>query len=241
MNITIVRTTDMLERIVRYFLERAITSPTARFTAAHAIVVATITALRGAAQNQSAGLSDITGGVDACGSLRKELRNYLRDINRTGRVLDKDHPGIGGTFRLPRSMTAMQLLASAEIIEAAATELETEFVAAGLPASFLTELANLIDGYRDAIAQKHDGRIQRSGGTAELKAQAARGIEAARELDMFVRNHFRGDADAIGAWATARRIERAARKTETTTTPPVTPPSGGEGDGSGTTSTVTAG
>ena len=225
----------MLERVQRYLVERAITPAIARITAAQALIVTILTALRSAAEKQTTGLGQFSGGVDTRASLRADLRGFLRNVNRTGRLLDEQHPGIAGIFRLPRGASAAQFLAAAEAIEAQATDLEPEFVACGLPASFLTELAGLIDAYRDATELKHDGRILQSGSTADLKAKAAAGIHAAKELDVCIRNHFRGDAEAIGAWAVARRIERGARKTETT--PPSTPPSGGGESGSGSSST----
>jgi hypothetical protein len=134
------------------------------------------------------------------------------------------------------------LLASAAAIELKATELEAEFIACGMPASFLTELADLIDAFRDATERKHAGTILRGGSTAELKAKASAGIAVARELDTCVRNHFRGNEEALGAWTIARHIEGTSRRDAT---PPImTPPPSGETDGSGsgsTTSTAIAG
>jgi hypothetical protein len=239
MNIYITRVADMIERVNRYIVERAITPAIARITAAHTLLVTILTALRTAGQNQSSGLGQFTGAVDTRESLRADLREFLRDVNRTGRMLNKQHLGITGIFRLPQGASAAQLLAAAEAIEAKATELETEFVACGLPASFLTEMADLIDAFRDATELKHDGRILQGGSTADLKAKASAGIAAAKDLDTCVRNHFRGNAEALGAWAIARRIERTPRRTPETTPPPATPPPSG-GGGSGST-TVTAG
>ena len=222
----------MFERLDRYLVERAIIPAIAKITAARALLLTILTALRAAGQNQTSGLGEFTGGVDTRESLRTDLRDFLRFVNRTGRMLDQQHPGIAGIFRLPRSGSAAQLLASAEAIEAKATELEPDFVACGLPASFLTELADLIDAYRDATSLKHDGRILRGGSTAALKAKASAGIVVARELDTCVRNHFRNDPEALGAWAIARRIQSGPRRPEETPPPPM---------GSGTTTTATIG
>ena len=235
MNLYITRVTDMVERVDRYLVERAIIPAIARITAAHALLITILTALRAASLNQSSGLGEFTGGVDTRESPRANLRDFLRYVNRTGRMLDKQHPGIAGIFRLPRGASNAQLLAAAAAIEAKATELEPDFVACGLPASFLTEMADLIDAFRDATTLKHDGRILRGGSTADLKAKASAGIAVARELDTCVRNHFRGDAEALGAWAIARHIQRGPRRPEETT-PPATPPSG-----SGSTNTATIG
>src|SRR6187397_2716901 len=129
MNIYITQVIDMMERVDRYIVARAILPAIARIVAAHALLVATLTALRSAGQNQTSGLGQFTGGVDTRESLQKDLKDCLRYVNRTGRMLDAQHPGVAGVFRLPQSESSAQLLASAEAIEAAATELETEFVA----------------------------------------------------------------------------------------------------------------
>lgn len=223
----------MLERIVRFLAEHTITPAIARVTAAQAEVVTIIAALREAGQKQTTGLGDLSGGVDLREESMRNLRTFLRYVNRTGRMLDAEHPGIATTFRLPRGASAAQILAAATAIELAATEFETEFVAAGLPASFLTELAGLIDAHQDATALKHDGLILRGGSTANLKAKSSAGIVAAQKLDTCVRNHFRENPEALGAWAIARHVERAPRNTTA-----ATPPSSGEGSG---TSTATIG
>jgi hypothetical protein len=226
MNIQTTRIVDMLERVYRYLVERAITPALPKITAAHALLLTILTALRAAAQNQSSGLGQFTGGVQTRESLRADLLDLLRYVNRTGRLLDQQHPGIAGIFRLPRSGSNTQLLAAATAIEAKATELEADFVACGLPASFLTELADAIDAFRDATALKHDGLILRGGSTADLKAKASEGVAVARALDTCVRNHFRNDPEALGAWAVARRIERPLRNPAAPTPPPASEGSG---------------
>jgi hypothetical protein len=234
MNAYTIRIVDMLERIVRFFVDHTITPAIARVTTASAEVATIIADLRAAGQKQTTGLGGFSGGVDVREETMRGLRAFLRYVNRTGRMLDTEHPGIRATFRLPRGASNEQMLAAARAIELAATELETEFVAAGLPASFLTELAGLIDAFIAATQQKHDGRILRGGSTAELKAKAARGIELAQQLDTCTRNHFRGNAEALGAWTIARHIELAPRRTAESTPASPTPPSGGEGSGSNT-------
>lgn len=234
MNAYTIRIVDMLERIVRFFIDHTITPAIARVTTASAEVVTIIADLRAAGQKQTSGQGEFSGGVDVREATMRELRAFLRYVNRTGRMLDAEHPGIRATFRLPRGASAEQFLAAARAIELAATELETEFVAAGLPASFLTELAGFIDAFIAATEQKHDGQIARGGSTAELKAKVARGIALAQELDTCTRNHFRGNAEALGAWTIARHIERAPRRSAASTPPPPPPPSGGEGSGSNT-------
>jgi hypothetical protein len=150
MNAYITRILDMLERIARFILDRPITPAIPRVTAAHAEVNTIITALQAAAQKQTTGKGDASGAVDVREETARELRKKLRNENRTGRVLDREHPGIAATFKLPKGGSYPVLLAAAEAIHLKATELEDDFVASGLPATFLTELTASITAFRAA-------------------------------------------------------------------------------------------
>ncbi len=226
---------DMLKGVSRFCLDHPITPALPRATAAIAEVNTTITALEAAAQLQIGGLGERASGVGLRESTSRDLRAYLSDVNRTARTLE-DHPGIAPTFRLPRSGGYAALVASAQNIIATATPLSEEFVAAGLPATFLTELGALLTAFQTATSQKNGGKISSALGTATLKAKARLGILAAQKLDACVRNHFRGQPEIIAAWKVARKIARGSRGS---TTEP-TPPPGGDGSGSGSGGTLVA-
>jgi hypothetical protein len=227
---------DMLKGVSRFCLDHPITPALPRATAAIAVVNTTITELEAAAQLQIGGLGERASGVGLRESSSRELRAYLSDVNRTARTLE-DHPGIAPTFRLPRSGGYAALVASAQNIIATATPLSEEFVAAGLPATFLTELGALLTAFQDATGRKNGGKISRALGTATLKAKARLGILAAQKLDACVRNHFRGQPEMIAAWKVARKIARAPVRGSSgePTPPPGGTGSGGEGSGSGAT------
>jgi len=227
MNANTNRKLDMLKRVKRFILENPITPAIPRLTAAHTEVVNTITALETAAQNQVTGSGQSEGGVDVRVTKARELREYLKNVGRTARALETDHPGISPTFRLPESGSYPALIAQARAIIAAATPLEADFVDAGLPATFLTELQALLTAFENATNQKHEGGITQVLGTAGLKAKANLGVKAATRLDAFVRNHFRGNPEMLAAWTHARRIEKAPVRSDeqtpaaaTTASPP---------------------
>jgi hypothetical protein len=207
-----IRKLDMLKRVNRFIVEHSTTSTVPRAAAAHAEVVTIITALEAAARDQATGLGESEGGVDLRVTTARELREYLKDVNRTARALETDHPGISPTFRLPKSGSYPALIARARAIIEAATPIQASFVDAGLPPTFLAELQSLLTAFENATSQKHDGRIARVLGTATLKAKANLGVNAATNLDACVRNHFRGNPEMLAAWAHARRIERAPRR-----------------------------
>ncbi len=225
MNAKIIRKLDMLERLHRFILEHPTLLAVPRASTAHAEVLATISALRLAARNQISGRNESAGGVLLRESTWRALRIVLREINRTARILEAEHPGIRPIFRLPRTRSYPALLASARAIIAAATPLETSFIECGFPPNFLAEVTGLLTDFENATAQKHDGSITQVASTADLKAQAARGLIAATRLDAYVRNHFRHSPETLAAWTHARHIQRAPSQTPPTSTPsPATQP-----------------
>ena len=226
----------MLKCISRFIVDNPITPASPRATAASAEVNTTITALEAAAQLQLGGSGEAEGAVDLRKTTSRDLRAYLADVNRTARTLEPEHPGITPTFRLPRSGSYPALVAAAQNIIATATPLSEDFVEAGLPATFLTELGALLTAFQDATGRKNGGKISRALGTATLKAKARLGVLAAKKLDACVRNHFRGQPEMIAAWKVARKIARGSRGS---TTEP-TPPPGGDGSGSGSGGTLVA-
>jgi hypothetical protein len=242
MEATILCTSDMFTRADRFYQEHAITPPLPRATAAHADMVSANNAILAAAQKQTLGGGQSAGGVDLREVYARDLRNFLKEVNRTARTFTTEHPGIAPIFRLPRSGSYPALLATANAVIEAATPIQASFVDAGMPATFLTELAALVTAFTAATGQKAGGGITRTMGTAGLRAQATLGIIAARKLDACVRNHYRGNAEVLAGWAHARRIERAPQRTNSTPTPPPPlPPSDGGGQSSGATFAVTNG
>jgi hypothetical protein len=206
MNAKTTRKLDMMKRVTRFILEHPITPAIPRLTAAATEVTNVITALETAAQNQVAGSGQSEGGVDLRVTTARDLREYLKNVNRTARVLEKEHPGISPTFRLPKSGSYPALIAKTQAIIAAATPLQASFVDAGLPGTFPTELQALLTAFENATNQKHNGGITQMLGTAALEAKANLGVKAATELDACVRNHFRINPEMLAAWSHARRI-----------------------------------
>lgn len=227
---------DMMKNSHGFILENPITPPVPRATAAQASLFASITALEAAAQKQTGGEVEAEGGVDLRALTARALRDYLKGINRTARAVEEDHPGIRPIFRLPRSGSYPALKATADNVVIKATELQTAFVEAGLPATFLTDLGALVTAFEEALETKQGGSRSRVEGTAALKIHARAGLKSATVLDACVRNHFRDQPALIAAWTHARHIERAPRRQSNTQSEP--PP---DGTGSGTGSTTPSG
>ena len=241
MNLKVTRVLDMLMRIIRFVLDHPITPALPRATAAQAEVTTIITALQAAAQNQTGGNNQEAGGVDLREVYSRDLRNFLKEVNRTARTLEPEHPGISPTFRLPASGSYPALIASAHSIIAAATPIQASFHDAGLPATFIADLNGLLTAFETATAQKHTGGTTQVISTAGLKAKASLCIIAADKLGACVRNHYRGNVEMLAGWETARHIERAPIRSTEETPPPPPPPSGEGSSEATTTSTISEG
>ena len=220
MNAKTKRKLNMLKRVERFLTDHVITPAIARATAAQAEVVATITALESAAEQQTGGNGQAGGGVAARRFFARQLRAKLKQVNLTAREMESEVPGISQKFLLPRTGTYVALKAAAQSTITEATPISADFVSFGLPATFLTDLTDLLTAFESATGEKFDGVNKRKVGTASQEVKAALGVAAAKRLNACVRNHFRDQPEIIEAWAAARRIEAAPSSSNTEENPP---------------------
>ena len=122
MNANVIRKQDMLKRVDRFIVDHPITPAIPRLTAAATEVTTVIAALEAAALNQVSGSGQSEGGVDLRVTTARALRESLKNVTRTARVLETDHPGISPTFRLPASGSYPELVAATQAIIAARDE-----------------------------------------------------------------------------------------------------------------------
>lgn len=199
---------NMLKGVLRFVLEHPITPALAVVTSLIAVITATVAAFEAAAEDQTEGSGESAGGVDTKRLKQKQLRNYMKDVARVGRSLDPEiYPGLAATFILPNSNAYAALVASAQAMITAATPHDAEFVARGLPATFLADLAALLTAFNAGSNAKIDGLQTQVGGTSGLKFQAKKGLEAAQKLDAIIRAHFRNDPVTLDIWTHARHVQ----------------------------------
>lgn len=216
MNAKVIRKLDMLKRVIRFLSEILITLP--RAEAARAEIIAIITAIEAAARDQVGGAGETEGGVDLRESIASDLREHLKAVNRTARTLETVNVGMYPTFRLPKSGSYPALVATAQNIIAAAETMEAEFIEAGMPVDFLSDLNGLLNSFKEATRRKISGKLARIKSTAALDLQARLGVIAATKLDAYARNYFRGQPDILAAWSHARHIQRAPVRNPVTST-----------------------
>ena len=143
---------------------------------------------------------------------RKVLWDLIAAIRRTARAIAFDAPGFDRPFRLPRGNGAPRLIVASRALETAASKSAAEFIAHGLPPTFLDDLAGRIDGLERAVRASRESRFARRSAVTGIRASLKAGLRAVQRLDAVVPNVLGTDSAAMAAWRRARRVERPVRR-----------------------------
>jgi hypothetical protein len=195
-------------------------SRAAELIAAHSSV---ITAAEQQAGKQAAANLDWQEATEQKNAAINSLLAEMRVINRVARSIDKQFPGIGDQFRMPRNSDQNVINHARGFIESA-TPIATEFTNRGLPASFLTDLQAAIDAVEAAESHQSIALANKTASTANLDAALKQERDIVRELNAIVRSVFRNDPGTLAAWESASSIESAPKKKKATPPPPPPPP-----------------
>jgi hypothetical protein len=161
---------------------------------------------------QSSGMGAAQESTASKAAARDELRRDLEAMSRTARVMAFAAPGLESKFRMPRSFSDQALLATARAFAADAQTLKTDFTRRGLPEDFLEDLAGDIEEFEQAVARTMQRRGTHVAATAAIDAAIERGVNAARELDVIMRNKFAAAPPALAEWLSASHTQRTPRR-----------------------------
>ena len=154
---------------------------------------------------------------------RQTLRDQLVTIETAASVMAPTAPGLDEKFRIPAHAADAQLLSVARAIADAAAPMQAQFVALGLDADFLDQLARGIDAFTRATAEQGAGRDQRITSRAGEQDALADAFDAVHRLDRLVPIRLKDDPMLLRAWKAARRVgspaSKAATPDEATPTP----------------------
>ena len=108
--------------------------------------------------------------------------------------------------------------------------MKIEFIAYGMPATFLDNLEELSNEVREALDDQIAGARVRVTATMSIKEVLQKAFTALRRVDPIVRNTFRDQPAKLAAWESARHLKRAPRRQRpgapapSAGTPPATQP-----------------
>ena len=224
MNSESVRAQATLARVHDFATAEAATFPPAsKGGQLFAEINSALTQLNTHVSAQVGGSNAAREGTEQKALAAEELLDLLTMIRRTARSMDHEHPGLLAKFRIPPDLSATELLGAAEHFATEATPFKTNFIAYGLPETFLEDLNEQIDELRDALADQTAGTRTRVTATAGIRETIDGAFINLRRVDPIVLNVFRDQPAKLAAWASARHLERAPRRQK--------PPSGGGSGG----------
>lgn len=210
MNNVINRTHDMFLRVDSFTAERPTAFP------ANTLGGETVAALRrvlqaltGTITAQTTGLSDAQRATAERLAASEVLRETLKAVARTARVIALDMPGLENKFRLPRSGSIAALLHAARAFASDAATLKAEFIRHEHPETFIEDLEAQIATLERAMSDQNTKRDAHISATASVETLIEQGMNAVRRLDAIVRNKFRDDHSTLTAWESARHVESA--------------------------------
>jgi hypothetical protein len=138
---------------------------------------------------------------------QRALRHALEAVNRTARGIALDKPDVLGKFQMP-GKGDHDLATGARQVADDAEPLVADFVAHGLPESFVVDLRAALATFERAISGRALGRETHVGARADITAALDLAFETLQRLDAIVENRVGGDPYALAAWRVARNVGR---------------------------------
>lgn len=156
------------------------------------------------------------------------LAAMLDGINLAANAMAITTPGLEDKFRRPRHKTDQAVLAAARAFHTDAEPLKGEFIKYGMSADFLSELADRITEFQQAISERSTHKQTGVSATAGVDEVIQEGLNLRNQLNSIVRNTLRDDKALLAAWESASHIARRSSRKHPDTPPgppPPTPPS----------------
>ena len=181
-----------------------------------------IVTLSGHATDQVQSLIDAKSTTQTQEALRTELIQFhMAPINRIAKLELGNTPELT-PFLMPKGKPTIEKLKTyADGMSAAAVKYSATFIAAGLPADFITQLDDVAAAMVQAQSVRARKGAARQGATTSLQAMLTTARKIVHALDPLVRKVIGKDPGLLKNWKVAKRVPR----TGSTATPgaPATP------------------
>ncbi|MBC8030177.1 MAG: hypothetical protein H7Z16_08705 [Pyrinomonadaceae bacterium] len=169
---------------------------------------------------QVSGTTSARQGTATKGVAREALRDGLERLRRTARAISRTMPGLDSKFRIPRTSTDQELIGTARAFAADALPLQNDFIRFSMPATFIADLNEHIEKFEAALTRQQSSRGAHVMAKVGINDALEDALDAIRQFDAIVPNVFHDDPARLAAWTSARHVERAARKPQTSTATP---------------------
>ena len=175
-------------------------------------IITEIGLLEGYMVQQVSGGGDAGQAFEVKDTARENIRELMKDIADTAKVMEYAIDGIADKFRMPYNQTDQNMLATARSWVDEATGYETEFIQYGLQADFLTLLNDAAEAFDASMTAPVTAIDQRVAATALIGESIRRGMIALRICDTVMRNNYFDQPGKLAAWISASHVERAPKK-----------------------------
>lgn len=172
---------------------------------------------------QESGYGESAQQFEVKDTCRENLRDEMSEVSRTSKAMEYAFDGIQDKFFFRRNLPDVQLLAKARAFIDEATPYTADFIAYGLPASFINDLTAAADAFEASFTAVVSATAEHIAARAEIAAELRQGMVVVRILDGIVLNRYANDPGKRAAWIAASHVEKAPKKKEDPPTPP-TPP-----------------
>jgi hypothetical protein len=173
------------------------------------------------AESQQTGIGTFHGGTTSKTVLRDALLLELKTINRTAAAIaESQHkPDIMDNFRMPHGVSDTTLVAKANAIADAGVPMQTDFVAHGHEKTFANDLRAHITTFEQAGTTQNTGQQSQAGATAGFEPLIVDAMTKVKQLDAFMHNFYKSNAEKLGEWKTASHVERQSKAKKAVGTP----------------------
>lgn len=155
-------------------------------------------------------VSDTTTAKDKTifrGDNRDAVRDAMQDISDMWKPMAKKFQGASNRFVMPHGSDQL-LIDTARSFVAEATPLKADFVARGMPDTFIEDLEAKIDAFEASIRESSTAKIERVGTNASFKPSLDACREAVADIDPIVKMVYRTNAPKRAEWLVASHVER---------------------------------
>ena len=163
---------------------------------------------------QETGKATALGGTTSKSVLRDALMLELRGFNRTAAAIAEStgKPELMDKFRMPHGTNAQKLVIAARAIADAAEPMAADFIAYGHEPTFASDLRAHVADFEGAESTQDLGAQDKAGATAGFVPLLHEAATKVKQLDAFLHNFYRSNAQAMGEWKTASHVERQPKK-----------------------------
>jgi len=183
------------------------------FTAASAALEQCVEQAEALARQFVSGRMAVSGAVETRIRLRREIGGTLTLLAGLGHRVAETDAELGRSLtRGTSGMSNADFLVAGRVTAASIAGHAELLQRVGMPEKLPEDLSAALDRFEAALNEKHSGQASHIGARAQLDAVMAEIMALVRQLDALNEFRFRGDAEALGAWRSARNVAWPAGK-----------------------------